>query len=431
MNKTPEPQDIPSSQMVQPLPAQSSVHQEESVKDSFLINPPDIPTQEGPLGIRYDFNDGARVLLPKGEWHVQIEDAESDNILFSCDANEGWVASTKKYFVLFAIKVWKRGEKEPVLNHTLDLQGKEVQIKFPVGTVGDIVGWLPYAERFQLKHKCFAEFTMAKEMVDLYSKQYPQIIFTPIPLEKPRLKKPYASYKMGLFFRGDNNYQPIDFRKVGLHRTAGYILGVDPREEPPRVNFNNPRTIKEPYVCIATKASSQSKMWNNGWGWKVVVEYLKSLGYRVLCIDRDDITGLYYVWNQLPREAEDFTGNKSLSERIALLQHCDFFIGLSSGLSWLAWCAKVPIVMISGFSLPVCEFYTPYRVFNSHGCNGCWDDVNENFDHKDFFWCPKHKGTERQFECTRLITPKQVIRHIKILMSDYNLIAPNKRTETK
>ncbi|MGP2504560.1 autotransporter strand-loop-strand O-heptosyltransferase, partial [Pantoea ananatis] len=29
-------------------------------------------------------------------------------------------------------------------------------------------------------------------------------------------------------------------------------------------------------------------------------------------------------------------------------------------------------------------------------------------DHKDFFWCPRHKGTERQFECTRLITGKQV-----------------------
>ncbi|EQM95280.1 hypothetical protein OFAG_02174, partial [Oxalobacter formigenes HOxBLS] len=68
-----------------------------------------------------------------------------------------------------------------------------------------------------------------------------------------------------------------------------------------------------------------------------------------------------------------------------------------------------------------CEFKTPYRVINTHGCFGCWDDVNENFDHKDYFWCPRHKGTDRQFECTRLITGQQVIGHIKRLMNDRGL----------
>ena len=80
------------------------------------------------MGIRYDFNDGARVLLPKGKWHMQIEDAESDNIIFVCDTEEGWVLSSKKYYIPFRIKVWVQGEREPVLNHTLDLKGKEVQI---------------------------------------------------------------------------------------------------------------------------------------------------------------------------------------------------------------------------------------------------------------------------------------------------------------
>ncbi|MCL2145508.1 MAG: autotransporter strand-loop-strand O-heptosyltransferase, partial [Endomicrobia bacterium] len=108
-------------------------------------------------------------------------------------------------------------------------------------------------------------------------------------------------------------------------------------------------------------------------------------------------------------------------------QHAEFFVGLSSGLSWLAWSCKKPVVMISGFTLPVCEWNNPYRVFNSHGCNGCWDDVNENFDHKDFFWCPKHKGTDRQFECTRLITGRQVVNVIDKLMKDNNFLPPNKR----
>ena len=47
--------------------------------DPFYIPPPEVPTQEGPRGIRYDFNDGARVLLPPGAWHVQIEDDEKSS----------------------------------------------------------------------------------------------------------------------------------------------------------------------------------------------------------------------------------------------------------------------------------------------------------------------------------------------------------------
>ena len=36
-----------------------------------------------------------------------------------------------------------------------------------------------------------------------------------------------------------------------------------------------------------------------------------------------------------------------------------------------------------------------------------------DFDHFDFLWCPRHKGTDRQFECSRLITSEQVIKVIK------------------
>ena len=49
---------------------------------------------------------------------------------------------------------------------------------------------------------------------------------------------------------------------------------------------------------------------------------------------------------------------------------------------------------------------------------GCWDDVNENFDSYDFFWCPKYKNTDRQYECTRLITGRQVIKHVQRVMRD-------------
>ena len=109
-------------------------------------------------------------------------------------------------------------------------------------------------------------------------------------------------------------------------------------------------------------------------------------------------------------------GLDAVSEaRARWLAHAEFFVGLSSGLSWLAWAVGTPVAMISGFTHPTNEFATPYRVINYHVCNSCWNDPAHRFDHKDFLWCPRHKDTPRQFECTRLITAdhvKAIIRSI-------------------
>lgn len=388
-----------------------------TILHKYFIPPPTIPSQTGPEGVRYDFNDGARVLLPEGKWHVRLLDADSGNTLFSCDTDSGWVTSNKKYYVRFQIQVFHQGKEVPFIDETLDLRDKPVVISFPSGTLGDLMGWFPYAERFLLQHQCRLECVMGQEIIDLLAPQYPDILFSTD--DTLRTTSPYATYRVGLYFQGDTDHQPVDFRQVGFHRSAGWILGTDPRESPPRLNLSAPRIIEEPYVCIATQSTCQAKYWNNGTGWSEVVAHLKTLGYRVLCIDLHAHHGDGFVWNHIPWGAEDFTGRLPLQERVDLLHHASFFIGLPSGLSWLAWACGIPVVLISGFSLPISEFYTPWRVFNSHGCNGCWDDTNLNFDHQDFFWCPRHKGTPRQYECTRLITGRQVNGVINRLHSTF------------
>lgn len=220
----------------------------------------------------------------------------------------------------------------------------------------------------------------------------------------------YATYSMGLFFDDkDCVHQPCDFRHVGPHRTAGYILGVDPTEAPPRIALaDDSRPLAEPYVCIAVQSTTQAKYWNNPTGWREIVRFLKEHGYRVVCIDQKPTHGDRLIWNHIPNGAEDETGERPLAERARWLKHAEFFVGLSSGLSWLAWTTQTPVVMISGFTHPLNEFATPYRVVNYHTCNSCWNDPHHRFDHKDFMWCPRHKDTPRQFECTRLITVEQV-----------------------
>lgn len=382
-------------------------------------------TQAGPNGIRFDFNDGCRVTVPAGGWRVRLRDIETDNVLFETELEAGVVMSTKKYYVRFCIEIWHRNGAPidpPFFVHRYDAVGQQVLIQFPVGTIGDVVGWLPYAVKFQRVHECRLTCAMSDKLIPLFAAAYPDIEF--ITHDEVRPERYYATYNLGLYFDdADFTRQPCDFRLVGLHRTAAYILGVDPEEEAPRLALaDEGRPIEAPYVAIAVQSSTQAKYWNHPTGWRDIVAFLKAHGYRVVCIDQKPTHGAGYVWNHIPYGAEDETGDRPLQERARWLRHASLFIGLSSGLSWLAWAAGTPTVLISGFTHATNEFATPFRVINYHACNSCWNDVRERFDHQDFFWCPRHKGTPRQFECTRLITPEQVKAAVKRIPGFTNLL---------
>jgi autotransporter strand-loop-strand O-heptosyltransferase len=370
--------------------------------------PPAVPTQQGPFGIRFDFNDGCRVTLPAGdgEWRVVLRDTATANPLFDTTLAAGMVASSKKYYVPFEIEVSSGGKE--VFRHRLDLADRNVLVHLPVGTLGDTLGWFPYVAKFERLHHCRLTCVMGEPLIALFRHAYPSIRFVTPDAVKP--DDYYATYNIGLFFTDEANiHQPCDFRLVGLHRTAAYILGVDPQEERPAITLpDDTRPIPDKYVCIAAQSTTQCKYWNNPSGWREVVQFLKQRGYRVICIDQKATHGNGIVWNHLPYGCEDFTGEQPLAERARWLKHAEFFVGLSSGLSWLAWTMGTPVVLISGFTHPTNEFDTPYRVINYHTCNSCWNDVRVQFDHQDFLWCPRHAGTPRQFECTRLITAEQV-----------------------
>lgn len=390
---------------------------EEIKKKYVCFDPGEVTRETGLPGVKLDFNYGARVLVPEGSYRVRFTDLDTSSILYDAEASGALVTSTKKYYIRFRVEIWKDGTL--LLTHDLDLTGQTVHIRFPVGTLGDILAWFPYAEEFRKKHGCKVYCSMSGKLAELFRPAYPKIHFIP-PGEVP--KDCYATYYMGIFFPADDRFhQPTDFRVIGLALNIPYILGLEVVERRPRLTPAKKRLIAEPYVCIASQSTSQAKYWNNPRGWIETIDFLKALGYRVLCIDKEKCHGSGRHWHTIPYGCEDFTGDRPLQERIDLLGHADFFIGLSSGLSWLAWGAGAPVVMISGFTLPYNEFYTPYRVINFHVCNGCWTDSSEEFSHADFGWCPRHAGTEREFECTRFISSGQVCQTIARLMEDYGL----------
>ncbi len=377
-----------------------------------FADPPKTPCLDMGHGIMFDFNDGARLALPQdiGRCKVVFRDVETDCVVYCMDVEPGSVVvSCKKFYVQWSLEVYRDGEL--LAQHEYSAAGRQVLLQVPEGTLGDSIAWFSYAERFQIAMGCKLVVSIAPRIAELFRAQYPQIEF--VDMTQAKEMRPYATYNLGLYFLGDRDHQPEDHRYAGLHHTIAGILGLPKGDLPPRVDLSARRMVDGPYVVIATQASSQAKYWNNPAGWHEVIDFLRGIGYRVVCIDRERVSGNGLVWNHIPWGVEDFTGDRPLQERIDVIKDADCFIGLSSGLSWLAWCCKVPVVLISGFTEPENEFFTPYRVINRHVCTGCWNDTRCDFDHFDYLWCPRHKGTDRQFECTRAITGQHVIRMLK------------------
>src|SRR5580698_2778660 len=89
---------------------------------------PQILTQEGPRGIRFDFNDGARIALPPGQWRVRLRDLDTANVLFDGPSEGGVVASTKHWFIRFEMEVWEHGVS--IFRHEYDARDKPVLLRF-------------------------------------------------------------------------------------------------------------------------------------------------------------------------------------------------------------------------------------------------------------------------------------------------------------
>jgi len=188
------------------------------------------------------------------------------------------------------------------------------------------------------------------------------------------------------------------------------------------------RKIKNKYVSINVHSTSQLKYWNHPSGkktqmlspnWNELCGMLRKSNHTPVVVERDELFGDPKFFNGLPTKANKKFG-QSLLESMSLIYHSEFFIGLSSGMSWVAHAMGKPVVMISNFTEDWNEFdlnCSDYiRITNKNVCHGCWNLIGKEFTVdglKDWYWCPKHKGTEREFECHKSITPETVFNEIK------------------
>ena len=283
---------------------------------------------------------------------------------------------------------------------------KVIHIINESGSLGDCIAWVPVVDHFQkIKNYKVNYYTPYKE---LFEKEYPNINFYCYS-KKP--EKP--DYSLGCFDINGNKWNQLNLQELAFK-----ILGLEYFEIQSKISLPNnlKNNFNKKYVCIGSLSTAQAKFWNNPDGWNKVVDYLKSLNYEVISIDKNNNIGYGEKMNYIPANSIDKTGDISLFERINDLYFCEFFIGLGSGLSWLAWALNKPVIMISGFSDPKSEFYTPYRIHNKNVCNSCWNDPNTEFDRSNWMWCPRNKN----FECTKEIYFEDVKKMIDKIIKDKN-----------
>jgi len=345
------------------------------------------------------FLDGPRVEVsapPMVECKVEMIDQATGEVVHKDKlGNRGWTKAFRRWYTDWLIKV-----EEPLTGkkwqHRFELKNKRVLIQLCSKSLGDTIAWFPYVVEFQNKHECVV--VCSTFWNGFFRGVYPELKFAE-PGEV--VHDLYAGYEVGCF-DDDFSRNKNNWRVVPMQQIACDVLGLEYVELKPRIDVAGIEKLDlgGAYVCLSEHSTLQCKYWNYPGGWQYVVDKLNKQGIKCVVISKES-TELKGVVDRT---------NRKMEETIGALLGAKGFVGVGSGLAWLAWALNVPVVMISGFSLPMCEMQRGVvRITNASGCTGCFNDPKFAFDRGNWFWCPNSK----QYECSRNIEPEVVLEGIQ------------------
>lgn len=357
-------------------------------------------------GIKLNYIEGCYISLvdwPEGNYNIQFIDKTTKKILYSTTVTgNGWAQCYYKYFIDWRIVISHQGEIVKIVD--LNLENARVYIPIVSNSLGDTLAWFPYLKEFANKHKC--KVITSTNFNFLFKETYPDIEFVE---RNTRVENINAHYNISWYYRNNiinEHFHKNDPRTQAMQKTATDILGLEYKEIKPILKL--PIVPKEDIIGLGIHSTLQAKYWNNPNGWSEVSEFIKSINYKPLIFskEKDGHNGNFY-----PKGVEQLS-ERSLQEVIYELCKCKAFIGIGSGLSWLAWACNIPLILISGFSEYYTEMEDCIRIEgDTFKCKGCFNRYK--LAAHDWNWCPDHKGTDRQFECTKSISSDKVIEKIK------------------
>jgi autotransporter strand-loop-strand O-heptosyltransferase len=300
--------------------------------------------------------------------------------------SNSWVRLNRQYYTKWKTYVYQDGEL--IYENVLDLHGKRVFISIESKALGDTIAWSPYALEFQKKHGCNVVLsTFHNKILD-----YPELEL----VEPGSSVNCYAMYKIGWHY--DTNREPELPNTIPLQKAACNILGLKYTEIRPKLFTKRDCPLHDKYITIATNSTTGCKFWVRE-EWQKLINHYTEQGYKVYNVSKE--VNPFDNCPQIP--------DTSMESTMDWIYHSTFFVGLSSGLSWLAWSLGKQVVLISNFSEFDHEFLTScIRITNEKVCHGCWNKSDIKFDKGNWNWCPYNKN----FECQTSITAEMVIKRI-------------------
>lgn len=324
---------------------------------------------------------------------------DGNEILYSSKMTKNmWSRTNRKYLSNYIVEIWDDTILLKTIKYLDGIKGSRVFISFESSCLGDSISWIPYCLEFKKQYGCDVIVSTFKNF--LFENAYPELEFVERGVQVDNI---YAFLKIGWFYNKDS--EPIHPVTIPLQKAICNIINIPYTEIKPTIAFTpKERPIEEKYITIATQSTAQCKHWYH---WTELIDYLTSKGYKVVEVSKETV-----ICNNLINP-EDI----SLETTMNYIHHSEFFIGLSSGLSWLSWALGKHVVMISNFTEEGHEFTSNCtRITNKNVCHGCWNNPNFLFDKGDWNWCPVHKETSKAFECHTSILSTDVIKQLDWLL---------------
>tara|TARA_Y100000287_G_scaffold185988_1_gene191128 strand:- start:481 stop:2751 length:2271 start_codon:yes stop_codon:yes gene_type:complete len=283
-------------------------------------------------------------------------------------------------------------------------------VQFDSSSLGDTISWMGQVEEM-LQQRDFDKVYVRLHKPELFNwKYYERLGIYPVTWDEywPKNWQCLGIYQP----EGDpapRHKHPRDWRTINLGAVAADQLGIRFVERRPKMSrrFYERDLIEAeetPSVCIAPSSTAAAKEWQRPAAWQTLVDNFNSNDWKVYHCSKEEtnLTGV---------ERASDGGPDSIFKVGQQISHSGKFIGLASGLSWLAWALKAEVCLISGFSYEWVEFEANIRIINKNVCHGCW--TWDRFDRGDWWWCPQNKGTEKAFECTKTISPEYVWQELE------------------
>ena len=281
-----------------------------------------------------------RVLIrenPEEQFTVKFYDGVKLFKEVNCNGGEE-VYAQRQWFTRWKIEVLDKDGKVRFTDRFEPI-GKVMFIKMDAYALGDNIAWIQAVEDFRRRHNC--KVICSTFWNNLFIDSFPDILFV-----EPNtiVHNVYAQYYIGAH-ENDGIYSPISVDESPLQDMAIKILGLDSSYDRelsrPYIGekyYNMEPRIKGRYVCLSEHASGPEKYWRAKNGWQDVVDFFNALDIQVAVVSKEP-TKL--------KNVIDLTGDDPIEERMLDIFHAECYLGVSSGLAWLAWALNTKVVMIS------------------------------------------------------------------------------------